>query len=130
MAMRCENCNKSVGYGHAVSHAKVRLKRFFKPNLQKLKVLKNGISIRVKFCTSCIKRLKKDGHIGQYTILRYKAAEEGKMKKVSLPKVEKPSLRETEKPQADKEKKTKIETVKTPKAAKALDMDEIIGKKS
>jgi len=65
MAYRCDRCHKGKQYGHAVSHAKRRLRRLFKPNLQKIKVFLNGkTAIRVKFCTSCIKRLKKDGKIG------------------------------------------------------------------
>src|SRR3989338_7904740 len=69
MALRCDYCHKGIGYGHAVSHAKNRVGRIFRPNLQKLKVLKNGITLRVKFCTRCIKRLKKDSRLGQYSIL-------------------------------------------------------------
>ena len=53
-----------------VSHAKNRVGRLFRPNLQKLKVFKNGLLIRVKLCTSCIKRLKKDGRIGIFAVNR------------------------------------------------------------
>ena len=65
MSYRCDHCHKGKQYGHAVSHAKNRIRRFFMPNLQKLAVFLNGkSSIHVKFCTRCIKRLKKDGRFG------------------------------------------------------------------
>lgn len=117
MAIRCDNCGKGVGYGHAVSHAKVRLNRKFLPNLQKLKVLKEGIKVRVKFCTSCIKRLKKDGHLGIYRIFKYQARplEE---QKITLPKPQK------------EEKIFEKETPKPSEAPKTMNLDEIIGKKS
>jgi large subunit ribosomal protein L28 len=71
MAYRCDHCRKGVQYGHAVSHAKNRLRRLFKPNLQKLVVFLNGkMSIRVKLCTSCIKRLKKDKRLGNYYLTK------------------------------------------------------------
>jgi len=67
MAYRCDHCHKGVQYGHAVSHAKNRLRRLFKPNLQKLVVFLNGrMSVHVKLCTNCIKRLKKDKRMGNY----------------------------------------------------------------
>lgn len=53
--------------GHNVSHAKNRTPRFFRPNIQQLKVQRNGVVVRVKFCTRCIKRMKNYGRIGMYT---------------------------------------------------------------
>lgn len=70
MALRCDYCKKGVLYGHAVSHAKNRLKRIFKPNLQKLKIYRSGVLVRVKFCSGCIKRLRKDKKLGVWSLLK------------------------------------------------------------
>mgnify|MGYP001604577416 CR=1 FL=1 len=45
--------------GNRVSHAKNRTRHAFKPNIQKKKIMVDGISQRMKLCTSCIKTLKK-----------------------------------------------------------------------
>ncbi|KKS95419.1 MAG: 50S ribosomal protein L28, large subunit ribosomal protein L28 [Candidatus Gottesmanbacteria bacterium GW2011_GWA2_43_14] len=71
MARICDYCGRGIAYGNAVSHAKNRVKRLFKPNLQKLKVLRDGDIVRVKFCTSCIQRLKRDKHMGLYKSINY-----------------------------------------------------------
>lgn len=67
MALKCDFCHKGRDTGHNVSHAKNRTPRFFRPNVQQLKVHRNGLVVRVKFCTRCIKRLKNFGRIGIYT---------------------------------------------------------------
>lgn len=108
MARVCEHCHKGIAYGHSVSHAKNRLKRLFKPNLQKLKAVKNGAFIRVKLCTSCIKRLKRDGKLGVYSLKKVE-----KSVKLKLPK----------KIEAEPQKKTD-------KAAESLKIEAIVGKKS
>ena len=41
--------------GHNVSHANNRTKRVFKPNLQKVRVLKDGKVVRLRVCTKCLK---------------------------------------------------------------------------
>lgn len=71
MALQCDYCGKGRSIGHNVSHAKNRTRRLFKPNLQKLRVLHDGVKEHVKFCTSCIQRLKKYGSIGDYTKFIY-----------------------------------------------------------
>jgi large subunit ribosomal protein L28 len=146
MAQRCENCGRGVGYGHAVSHAKVRLKRLFKPNLQKLKVFKNGRVLRVRFCTSCIKRLKNFGHIGLFNVYKYipKAVKE-KVKKAEkvekaegVEKVDLPSRKAAARQgkvekvvETAKESKAKKTPEKaTGKPVKTLDISDIVGKKS
>ena len=43
----------------------------FKPNLQKLKVLDDGDVRHVKFCTSCIQRLKRDSRLGPFRVINY-----------------------------------------------------------
>ena len=71
MARICDNCGRGIAYGNAVSHAKNRVKRLFKPNLQKLKVLHDGAVRRVKFCTSCIQRLKRDSRLGPFRVISF-----------------------------------------------------------
>src|SRR3989338_4219144 len=88
MARICDHCHRGIAYGHAVSHAKNRTKRLFAPNLQKLKVSRNGSEIRVKFCTSCIKRLKRDRRLGPYGFLNYLPTVAETLSKVGVTVVE------------------------------------------
>ena len=116
MAMRCQNCGRGVGYGNAVSHAKNRVKRLFKPNLQKLKVLKDGEIRRVKLCTNCIQRLKKDRQFGPFRLISYiKEDREIKEAMAKAAKIEVPVA-------AVKEDAAK-------KKAEAMKIEDIVGKK-
>lgn len=118
MAYKCENCHKGKIHGHMVSHAKNRLARLFLPNLQKLKVLSEGIVVRVKFCTSCIKRLRKDGRIGMYFL--------------NKPAVLAVSLDKTIKKVTESliSKKVSVEKEKVQKVKETIDIASIVGKKS
>ena len=58
--MKCANCGKGVMYGHAVSHAKNRTRRLFKPNLHAARVVIDGIGKRLRLCTKCLRRYKKE----------------------------------------------------------------------
>lgn len=107
MAFKCDFCRKGIQYGHAVSHAKNRVRRIFKPNLQKLKVMLNGVVVRVKFCTSCIKRLKKDGRLGMFALRQFAPSVLPDLP-VAIPKKEE---------------------VKEEKAKETLKIEEIVGKK-
>ena len=60
MAFKCDNCGKGVMYGHAVSHAKNRTRRLFKPNLHAARVVIDGIGKRLRLCTKCLRMVKKD----------------------------------------------------------------------
>lgn len=114
MAYKCDNCHKGAVHGHAVSHAKNRLLRLFKPNLQKLVVFKNGLSVmHVKYCSKCIKKLKKEGNLGIYFLKRI----EHKPAKVEV----------SEKVKAEK---INIEKAVKAKKTKELDISAIVGKKS
>ncbi|OGG02953.1 50S ribosomal protein L28 [Candidatus Gottesmanbacteria bacterium RBG_16_37_8] len=113
MALICDNCRKGIGYGHAVSHAKNRVNRIFKPNIQKLKVLRDGIKVRVKLCTNCIQRLKKDRQIGHFRLIQYIKAD--KIIKEVLP--QEPKIK-TEEKKEKKEEKVKPE----------LNIEDIVGK--
>lgn len=112
MALICDNCGRGIMYGHAVSHAKNRIRRVFRPNLQKLKVLRNGIIARVKLCTSCIQRLKKDGRMGALRLVQYaKADKEIKETLASMPKIEIPKAEDKKTKEKKKEESLKIEDI-------------------
>ncbi len=126
MAYQCQNCHRGVGHGNMVSHAKNRLKRLFKPNLQNLKVIKDGLLVRVKLCTSCIKRLKKDGKLNHYLLWKYQAPAV-KIKVTAPKKVEKKiEIEEVKKVEKKKTKKKIEEEIVVP----TLDISSIVGKKS
>ncbi len=59
MAKRCDVCDKGPLVGNSVSHSHVKTKKRTLPNLQSVRVLKNGTTpVRVKVCTSCLKANK------------------------------------------------------------------------
>jgi large subunit ribosomal protein L28 len=55
MSNKCEICGKGSMAGHLVSHSNIKTKRVTKPNLQRLKAVVNGESVRVRVCTRCIR---------------------------------------------------------------------------
>jgi large subunit ribosomal protein L28 len=55
MANFCYVCDKGPATGNRVSNANNRRKRRFMPNLQRVKILENGRSVRVRVCTRCLK---------------------------------------------------------------------------
>ncbi len=57
MAKQCEICGKGPRAGHNVSHAKVRTKRRFMPNLQVARVEVKGRMKRARICTRCLRNL-------------------------------------------------------------------------
>ena len=59
MAFKCDNCGKGVMYGHAVSHAKNRTRRLFKPNLHSARIAVDNGMQRVRLCTKCLRMIKK-----------------------------------------------------------------------
>jgi len=123
MAYQCEYCQKGVARGHAVSHAKNRTRRLFKPNLQKLKVIRDGVLQRAKLCTACIKRLKRDGRIGTFFLRKVSTIQKPEMKaptKLSEIK-EKKAVAKKEVKKAEKEKAQE-------KAKEALKIEEIVGR--
>ena len=58
MARVCELCGKGKQIGMNVSHAHNRTKREWLPNLQSIRVVKDGATKRVRVCTKCIKKGK------------------------------------------------------------------------
>ncbi len=55
MSRICEICGKKPLTGNNVSHAHNVNKRRFKPNLQRVRTLRDGQVKKIVICTSCIK---------------------------------------------------------------------------
>ena len=55
MARVCEVCGKGPIKGHNVSHANNKTPRRWYPNLQRARVVVNGVVRRIRVCTQCIK---------------------------------------------------------------------------
>lgn len=56
---KCDICGKTPSFGHNVSHSNVRTKRQWKPNIQKVIIVKDGKSQRLTVCTRCLRTLSK-----------------------------------------------------------------------
>ncbi len=48
-------CGKKPGFGNNRSHSMVATKRRFNPNLQRVRLLVNGVKKRAYVCTRCLK---------------------------------------------------------------------------
>lgn len=59
MSAKCENCGKVGMFGRNVSHSKKSTPTRFLPNLQKVMVVVNGQSRRMRLCTRCLRTLSK-----------------------------------------------------------------------
>jgi large subunit ribosomal protein L28 len=59
MAM-CELCGKKPMFGHNVSHSNRKTNRKFKPNVQRVTVILNGVPKRMRICTRCLRTLYKE----------------------------------------------------------------------
>jgi len=55
MSKVCEICGKGPMVGYNVSHAHNKTKKRWYPNLQKVRTVKNGQTVRMRVCTSCIR---------------------------------------------------------------------------
>ena len=54
MAQVCELCGKGPQFGNNISHAHNVTRRRWNPNLQQVKArISQGVSRRIKVCTSC-----------------------------------------------------------------------------
>ena len=51
---RCYVCTKGVVFGNNVSHANNKTRRTWKPNLQVVRGVSEGKTIKVKVCTRCL----------------------------------------------------------------------------
>ncbi len=59
MAIRCDNCAKTLGFGNRVSHSKQHTRRTWLPNIQPTTITVNGVALRVNLCTRCIRTRNK-----------------------------------------------------------------------
>jgi large subunit ribosomal protein L28 len=55
MAQRCDVCGKGPRFGHRVSHAHNVTNRKFRPNLQRVRAILDGVQRRVRVCTRCLR---------------------------------------------------------------------------
>lgn len=59
MGKVCSICGKGRLMGYNVSHAHNKTKKVWKPNIQKVRVVKNGAAKKSNVCTRCIR----SGHV-------------------------------------------------------------------
>jgi large subunit ribosomal protein L28 len=52
---KCSICGKGPSFGHNVSHANNKTAKVWRPNIQRVKAVKNGTVRHVNVCTQCIK---------------------------------------------------------------------------
>jgi large subunit ribosomal protein L28 len=57
----CQVCGKTKTFGHNVSFSKRRTNRDFKPNVQKKRLVVDGVEVRLNICTRCMRSLGKSG---------------------------------------------------------------------
>jgi large subunit ribosomal protein L28 len=55
MSKVCAVCGKKPAYGNNRSHSMVATKRRFEPNLQRVRVLIDGVARRTYVCARCLK---------------------------------------------------------------------------
>jgi len=55
MSKVCSVCGKKPSFGNNRSHSMAATKRRFDPNLQRVRMLVNGVAKRSYVCTRCLK---------------------------------------------------------------------------
>jgi len=55
MARGCEICGKGNMSGHNITHSDKKIKRIWKPNLRRIKIMVDGSAVRKDVCTRCIR---------------------------------------------------------------------------
>ncbi len=55
MAYECDLCRKKPVSGNNVSHSNNKTRRTFSPNLQRIRAMVNGASLRIRVCTRCLR---------------------------------------------------------------------------
>lgn len=55
---KCEICGKSTVFGHNVSHSVRRTNRSFKPNIRRVRVVKDGTTRKMNICSRCLRSNK------------------------------------------------------------------------
>lgn len=56
---KCYKCGKHTRIGRNVSHAHNVTRRFFKPNLHKIRIKEGNKIKRVYVCTKCLRKVNK-----------------------------------------------------------------------
>lgn len=59
MSARCDVCGRGAQYGHHVSHSNRKTNRRFNVNLQKRRLMIDGVVKNVKICTRCLRTMVK-----------------------------------------------------------------------
>ncbi len=52
---KCAICGKGPSFGNNVSHANNRTAKVWRPNIQRVKTVRNGTVQHIRVCTACIK---------------------------------------------------------------------------
>ncbi|NMB84299.1 hypothetical protein GYA28_03340 [Candidatus Roizmanbacteria bacterium] len=84
--MPCFYCHKGLLYGRSHTHHRgvaggrwkkraPKTQRVFEPNLQRIDIVEKGEVQRVKLCTKCLKRIKKDTAEGKKPFLTLAVAQ-------------------------------------------------------
>jgi len=69
--VKCYHCEKSLLYGRSHTHHRgvaggrwkkraPKTQRIFKANLVRLSIIEKGKAVRIRLCTKCLKRIRKD----------------------------------------------------------------------
>jgi len=59
MSGNCDICGKSLLFGHNVSHSKRSTNRYWRPNLQKVRLQRGSMSVSLRVCSRCLRTLRK-----------------------------------------------------------------------
>jgi large subunit ribosomal protein L28 len=51
----CSVCGRKPSFGNNRSHSMVATKRRFDPNLQRIRIIREGVAVKAYVCTRCIK---------------------------------------------------------------------------
>lgn len=96
---KCYNCGKGIIFGRRHTHHRgvaggrwkkraPKTRRIFYPNLQHVDIVQDGKTKRVKLCTKCLKRIKKDLSEGKRPFLQlaanFKSVKETKTKEEEI----------------------------------------------
>lgn len=55
MAKVCEVCGKGTISGNIITHSDRKIRRTWKPNIRRIRVVENGTSKRKSVCTRCLR---------------------------------------------------------------------------
>lgn len=78
--IKCYHCGKSLLYGRSHTHHRgvaggrwkkraPKTQRIFKANLVRLSIIEKGVTKRIRLCTKCLKRVRKDMKDGKKPFL-------------------------------------------------------------